>query len=278
MKRDGMLYLNKYQYMLLIVAGLLAFIVSIAESIMPEEGFYTSCNLSIFNVIICYGVISVFFRKKIGRDFFVITRKGVLSAIAMALCVVFICYFFQNATFNLLYVTSGYIPEKYKILVENVMYEKNNYSTIERIVLIFSFGIITPFFEELFFRFVMLENFEKTSIILRFVMVNFCFVLMHNNIDLMIFVIPLSIVCSLLMHYKRCFLYPFIVHCIVNIVGIMEIPLDEIAFSPQYAIQYGEKVTAMTNVFFDLVIVVFFVTVLRAIMGEKKKIALMTEF
>ncbi len=271
MKRYEKILLCKHQYMLLILAGLLALIASIVESIMPEMNFYVSCYLSIINVIICYGVISVFFLKKRNKGFFIMKSKDILSASAIALCVALVCYFFQNMIFNLLYVFFDYIPEKYNYLVENITYENNSYSLIGRVVLIFSFGIIIPFFEELFFRFVMLENYNNTSIILRFVLVNFCFVLLHDNIDLMIFVIPLSVVCSLLMHNKRCFVYPFIVHCIVNIVGILEIPLDEIAFSPKYAIQYSEKTTALTNVFFNIIVVAFFTTLLCAIMGQKKE-------
>ena len=261
----------KNRYFIFLIAGLFSVVMSLIQLKIPEKNLYFSCFMSIINVILCYGIVSVFFLKKRKSSYFEFDIKDVLLAVVLGVFTVFICYFFQNAFFNFLYAITGYIPEKYITLVENIIFEENYYSVIERVILVFSFGIITPFFEELFFRFVMLENYEENSLILRMIMVNLCFILMHDDTDLLIFITPLSIVCCWLMHSMRCFLYPFFAHAIVNVVGIMELPIDEVAFSPRYAIEYNEKQTALINGIFNIVLMAFFVFLINLITKRRAK-------
>ncbi len=248
--------------------------VSYFQQALGEISFYNTVLLNILNVVVCYGSVFILYTLFAGKEEQVNDKpviKDCLRYLTVAALVVFVCYFFQNAIFNFLYAAWGYVPEKYLDLVENVMFEDMHYNFTKKMALILCYGIITPILEEVFFRKIMQSNFSRVSFPLRLVMTTACFLMSHDDYELMIFILPMSIYCSLIMAETGQLLYPILIHCIINIAGILELPINEIVFSPRYPIKYGEKNTAWFYGFFNISATALFVCVTMVLLFKEGK-------
>lgn len=265
---------KRIAYILIPLSAILINAMSYFQQILGEISFYSTILLNILNVVICYGtifVLYVLFGGGAEKSSDKLTKRICLKYLLMAILVVFVCYFFQNAIFNFLYAAVGYVPEKYSELVENIIFEEMHYNFTKKVALILCYGIITPVFEEIFFREIMQSNFNRVSFPFRFVMTTICFLISHDDYELMFFILPMSIYCSFIMVKTEQLLYPILIHCITNIVGVLELPINEIIFSPRYPIKYGEKNIAWLYGFFNLSVAALFVcfTLLMILKGEK---------
>lgn len=263
-----------YNYCLIPMVGVLNILISYVEMY-----FISSLNtimasiIVLINSIVCYGFISFvllrdeFREKELGKPHLRPLVKGILVAV----CTIGICYMFQNMVFNAAYALNGFIPEEYLDLVSDVKYGKESHLFLEMLFLCFSFGIIAPIYEELFFRKILLARFREVSLVLRLIMSNVCFILMHEDVELRIFVIPLSIICSLVV-IKGNVWVAMLTHCAVNLVGILKIPIGENFFSVAYPIKHNDPRTAMTSAFFCCVIcLVLFWFICWLLFDDKKE-------
>lgn len=271
---DGKMKKQTLDYLFIPIVAIISLLTTYFESSISNMSFYNSILLNILNLFLCYGIVSIiiFFKDKEVNYF--LQGFSLLKLVKILLIAIFsmlVCYFFQNAIFNFLFAVYGYVPQMYLPLIDNILFEENNYTIFQQISLIICFGIITPILEEFFFRKILQEHFKKVSYILRIIFTTFCFVITHDDLDLMIFVLPMSIFCSLVMHTTGHLLYPIIIHCIINIVGILEIPINEMLFSPRYAIQYNEISVAFSNIIFNLAIVAFFSIIIYMIIPNKNQ-------
>jgi len=234
------------------MVGVLNILISCIEMyFLSKPSTVIASIIILINSILCYGIVSII----ILRDEYKKTELGKLHVnsftrgILVALSTIGVCYIFQNLVFNTAYAINGFIPEEYVDLVGDVKYGKESQSSLELIFLCVSFGVVAPIYEELFFRKILLARFKEVSIVLRLIMSNICFILMHEDFELRVFVIPMSIICSLVVIKGKVWM-AMLTHCAVNLVGILKIPIGETFFTVAYPIKHNDPRTAIISAFF----------------------------
>lgn len=260
----------KEKYYLVPLAAIINIVLVYTEQRIwgGTPNFYLSVFISIFNSVLCYGV--VLFRtgdnsiwKQPGKK---LSFEDVIRSFLAAIFVVIACYYFQNLYFNLAYSMTGYVPEKYMNLSGNVFLVDSHHTLKETVIMCLAFGVVIPIYEEIFFRGLLYNSYPKVSGFARFLITNICFLLSHEEADLMIFILPMSIACMLCAAITGGIIASCILHCVVNIIGILKIPVGEFVFSPKYPIRYQERGVAVTNSFFCFIIVLIAVIVISRLL------------
>ena len=262
------------KYFLIIGSFVFSFILITVGNIFADGTFYNGIVLSLLMSFFSYGLIAIIYDKlyeekredTIKLKITELFQIGIIAALAL-----FVCYFFRNGVFCILYSIQGYVPEEYLPLVENIVYEDVECSIYKEVVLVVVMGIAIPIMEELFFRYFLQDGFKEIPYIYRFVAVNVCFGFLHKELDSMLLILPMSILCSLLLYKTKSLIYPIVIHCLVNIIGVMECPMNKGIFSPEYVIRYGEVEVAYRFAICNIFISGLLVMAILLIVGKKKK-------
>ncbi len=262
------------KYFLIISSFVLYFISVTVGNIFADGTFYNGIVLSLLVSFFSYGLITIIYdkiyeEKRDNTINFKITE--VFRIVIVATLALFVCYFFRNGVFCILYGVQGYVPEEYLPLVENIVYEHVEYSIYKKVVLIVVIGIAIPIMEELFFRYFLQDGFKEIPYVYRFVAVNVCFVFLHKELDSMLLILPMSILCSLLLYKTKSLWYSIFIHCLVNIIGVVECPVNKGIFSPEYVIKYGEVDVAYRFAICNIFVSGLLVIAILLIVKKKKK-------
>lgn len=248
---------RKEKYFLIPLAAVLMSVLTMAQIILfPNRDFLTLVLVSVIDSIVCYGTVSIIGMKEKGTIFR--TQKYFGEIIQLLLIVgltVITCYFLQSLFFNWSYGLFEIVPEEFRPAAGIEFYEEIEYENWQKFILCLSFGLVIPIYEELFFRGLLIKGYGKVSRRILLIFSTFVFVMSHEDIDLKVFVLPLSIVCADLVLRNHSLWKPIVVHAAVNIVGILKLPVSDKLFSAEYPIHYGERATALTNGLFCLLIV-----------------------
>lgn len=262
------------KYLLIMASFVLSFLSAGLASVFADGTFYNGIIISLGVSFACYGVVAMLYTRlyeKNGEN-----REGLVwsDSYKVVLCAVIslcVCYFFQNGIFCLLYGLNGYVPDVYLPLVENVVFEEPHYNSYKIIVLVLSMGIAIPIMEEMFFRKFLIEGFREIPVGYRLAASNICFVFLHDHFDSMILIVPLSVLCSVLLYRTKKVIYPIVMHCVLNTVGVLDLPINKEIFSPEYIIVYKETELAFLFAGCNLVIAGLLVVAIMLIVEKGKK-------
>ena len=259
------------RYCLIPMAAILDIIMFWIESfIVRVPNFALTILFSIINSMVCYGSVSLYGAQGMKRaDTIKLSGSAIKKILIVPICALIACCVFRNLIYNLAYAIGGYVPERYLNLVSNIIYEEKHYNFRQYVFVIICFGILVPIYEELFFHF-FLNNFKEVSVLLRFIMMNLCFIFSHEGVDSILYVLPMSIICSIVAVSSGEIIYCMLIHCFVNIIGILKFPIDEFFWGAGYAIKYNEVMLAFRNGFFCAVLLVLLFMVIHIVLQNTK--------
>ena len=107
------------------------------------------------------------------------------------------------------------------MLIFKYLIISNSHSTINILVLIISSGLIGPIYEEILFRYILLNKLKKFNNANLAIFINsLIFALIHLNPPKMIYALFLGFFLNITYHKKNNILYPIIIHSSANITAL----------------------------------------------------------
>lgn len=181
--------------------------------------------------------------------------KKVLSFLGVAIVsgiTIAIMFLFRDLCNNMSYVIFE------KPLFANQV--ENNILTLpQTFIAVISLGIITPIFEELFFRWFLIGQFSHCDKVVTGTISVISFVLTHNYLQQIIYIIPMAIICSIVYINTKRILFPILIHAVVNITGIFVTSNTVPFFSVLNAIDRQSGKIAVLNIVSLFLMILFLV-------------------
>ncbi len=116
------------------------------------------------------------------------------------------------------------------------------------VVLAMSNVVVGPMMEELFFRKVFIRRYGGVYGIISCIFSTVTFVLIHSIYEQMIYIIPLSAICSVLYYKTGNVVYSVVVHSIINFIGLLYPPIRNTVFSITNISEMANERQLITNI------------------------------
>ncbi len=100
-----------------------------------------------------------------------------------------------------------------------------------------SVGIVTPVFEELFFRGLLIGKFNNVPAFFACGISLCSFLLMHNNIEQVVYIFPMALVCCMIYRKTMKIAFPIFIHIIINVFGIINTFVNKWVFPLDKAVE-----------------------------------------
>ena len=267
----------------LLTAGLLILARYISLSFFHEPDYATSNVLIICMTFMTYGIPLLMknaidekflktaaapaessrLRFQLDRNFI---KLGLLTVLGAA-CIMIVTYSFKALVLNFLVGFQGSTLE----FLDTDEHEHSKLLIGQFLIAVISLGIVSPVFEELFFRKMMIDQYRFLSPWVTIPCSVLIFVMSHNNVSQILVSIPIGVFCGIVMYRTGSVVLCAILHGISNILSINGTEYDTLLFSYEYAAQYHENGTARLNCLFLLCIVTAAVILLMLVINRLPK-------
>lgn len=155
-----------------------------------------------------------------------INGKGYVICVISSVILLMLMLAFKELVGNVWYLL------KREALFEYTLEESTATVDITQAVIsVISVGIITPIFEEMYFRKTIIGGISNVHPVCLVVASVFCFLLMHRNLEQIVYIMPMAIYVSIIYIKTYNIKYCVLTHMIINCVGIFWEPKEFPLFS-----------------------------------------------